>query len=131
MSKTIRQSVTLSATPEEVYEVLLDSRKHGKLTGAAARISREIGGTFSAYDGYIEGSNVELVRNKRIVQLWRGSDWPRNHYSRVTFTLRKIAGGTHLSFRQSNVPVSQHKSIKQGWIDFYWEPMREMFNGGK
>lgn len=127
MSKTIRQSVTLRASPEEIYEVLMDSKEHARLTGAAAEISREVGGEISAYDGYIEGSNVELVGNKRIVQLWRGSDWPREHYSRVTFALHKIAGGTHLSFRQSNIPDSQYKGIKQGWIDFYWEPMRKMF----
>ena len=128
MSKTIRQSVTLKATPEEIFEVLLDSRKHAKLTGSAAKIDRAVGGTFSAYDGYIEGKNVEIVRNKRILQLWRGSDWPPGHYSRASFVFHKISGGTHLSFRQSNVPDGQYKSIKQGWIDFYWEPMRKLFN---
>jgi activator of HSP90 ATPase len=129
MSKRIRQSITLSATPEEVFEVLMDSRKHAALTGSAAKISREVGGEVSAYDGYVEGKNVEIVRNKRIVQLWRGSDWPPGHYSRATFTLRKVSQGTHMIFHQSNIPDSQYKAIKQGWIDFYWDPMRKKFNG--
>jgi len=128
MPNTIRQSITLSAPPEDVFEVLMDSRKHTKLTGATARIDRSVGGKFSAYDGYIEGQNVEVVRNKRIIQLWRGSDWPPGHYSRATFHLRKIARRTHLVFRQSNVPPGQYKAIKQGWTDFYWNPLRKMFN---
>jgi len=128
MSKLIRQSITLKGRPEEVYEALMDSRKHAKLTGATAKISRQVGGTISAYDGYIDGKNVELIRNKKIVQLWRGSDWPEGVFSRVTFVLHKIQGGTQISFRQSGVPDTQHKAIKQGWIDFYWDPMRKLFD---
>jgi activator of HSP90 ATPase len=127
MSKLIRQSLTLKGTPEEIYKVLMDSRKHAKLTGARAKISREVGGTIAAYDGYIEGKNVELVRNKKIVQLWRGSDWPAGVFSRATFALHKVHGGTHIRFRQSGVPDTQYKAIKQGWIDFYWDPMRKLF----
>lgn len=107
----------------------MDSKKHAAFTGAAAKIGREVGDRFSAYDGYIEGTNVALVRNKKIVQMWRGNDWPEGEYSKVTFKLNKIGGGTHLSFRQSGVPDNQYKAIKQGWIDFYWEPMRKMLEG--
>jgi activator of HSP90 ATPase len=129
MSKLIRQSATFKAAPEEVYEALMDSKKHAAFTGAAAKIGREVGDRFSAYDGYIEGTNIALVRNKKIVQMWRGSDWPEGEYSNVTFKLNKIGGDTHLSFRQSGVPDNQYKAIKQGWIDFYWEPMRKMLEG--
>lgn len=71
MARTIRQSVTVGATPEQVYEALMNSKKHAKFTGAAAKISRKVGGKISAYDGYISGTNVELVENKKIVRMWR------------------------------------------------------------
>lgn len=77
MPTTIRQTVTLQATPEDVFEALMDSKKHSRLTGGRAKISRTVGGKFRVYDGYIEGTNIELVRNKKIVQMWRGSDWPQ------------------------------------------------------
>jgi len=127
MPKTIRQSVTIPAAPEEVYEALMDSKKHAGFTGTPARISRKIGGTFSAYNGYCSGMNVELVEHGKIVQMWRGSDWPEGVFSKVTFALHKVSGGTHISFRQSGVPDIQYKAIKQGWIDFYWEPLRKRF----
>lgn len=126
MPKTIRQTVTFKASPEAVYEALMDSRKHSQFTGAKAVISRKVGGRISAYDGYIEGANLELVPNKRIVQSWRGNDWPDGEYSRATFVLAKVKGGTRLTFTQTGVPDQQYKGIKGGWKEFYWAPMKEM-----
>ncbi len=103
----------------------MDSKKHAKFTGSAARISRKVGGKISAYDGYITGENVELVEDKKIVQLWRGSDWPEGVLSKATFSLKKVKGGTKLSFMQTGVPDEQYAPMKQGWIDFYWTPMKE------
>jgi uncharacterized protein YndB with AHSA1/START domain len=42
--RNIRQSITIKATPQDVYEALMDSRKHSRFTGARARMSRKIGG---------------------------------------------------------------------------------------
>jgi len=97
-TKNIRQSVTFKPSPHEVYEALMKSRRHAKFTGEKARISSKIGGKLIAYGGYIEGANLDLVPGKKIVQLWRGNDWPKGHYSKVTFALRKAKGGTHLTF---------------------------------
>ena len=125
-TKNIRQSVTFKASPHEVYEALMDSRRHAKLTGEKARVSRKIGGKLMAYGGYIEGVNLDLVSDKKIVQSWRGSDWPKGHYSKATFALKKVKGGTHLSFTQTGVPAQYYEEIKQGWRDFYWAPMKKM-----
>jgi activator of HSP90 ATPase len=125
-TRTIRQSVTIKANPHEVYESLMDSRKHKKFTGVEARISRKVGGNFSAYGRYIQGINLNLVPDKRIVQAWRGSDWPRGHYSIATFSLKRIKGGTCLVFSQIGVPDREYKGINQGWRDHYWKPMKQM-----
>jgi activator of HSP90 ATPase len=125
-TKTIRQSVTFKASPHEVYEALMDSRQHAKFTGAKVSISRKIGGKFTAYEGYIEGVNLELVPDEKIVQSWRGSDWPQGHYSRATFSLQKAGNGTRLNFVQTEVPENQYDSISQGWHDYYWKPMKKM-----
>jgi len=124
--KTIRQSVTIKATPHEVYEALMDSRKHSKFTGAKASISRKIGGKFKAYGDYISGVNLDLVPDKKIIQSWRGSDWTKGHYSKVTFSLKKVKNGTRLTFRQSGLPEKYYKDINQGWRDYYWKAMKEL-----
>ena len=125
-TKNIKQTVTFKASPHEIYEALMDSEKHSKLTESEAKISRTVGGKFSIYGGEIEGVNLYLVPDQKIVQSWRYSDWPEGHYSKVTFSLKKVPGGTRLNFTQTGVPEEHYEDISQGWNDYYWEPMKEM-----
>jgi activator of HSP90 ATPase len=128
MSKLIRQAVTFKATPHEVYEALMDSRKHAKFSGSDAKLSRKVGGAISAYGGYITGTNLELAPDKKIVQAWHASEWPEGHLSRATFKLTPVKGGTRLNFTHSGVPDKFFDDIRQGWIDSYWTPMKAMLN---
>jgi activator of HSP90 ATPase len=127
--KTIRQTITFSTTPEEVYETIMNPVKHGELTGSKVQITKKTGAKFSVYDGEIEGVNLELVDNKKIVQSWRYSDWPEGHYSKCTFLLTEVPGGTRLAFTQSGIPEKFYEDIRQGWYDYYWDPMKKKFKG--
>ena len=131
MPRTIRQSATFPATPHQVYEALMDSRQHSAFTGDKAHISREVGGAITAFDGYVSGKNVELIPDQKIVQTWHASDWPAGHESRVTFLVAPVAAGTRLRFTHHNVPDDQYDSIKQGWIDNYWTPLKATFRKAK
>ncbi len=126
-TKTIRQSVKFKATPHDVYEALMDSRKHAKFTGAKAAIGRKVGDRFTAYDGWITGINLELVPDRKIVQKWRGGDWPEGHYSTATFLLKELAKLTELKFTQTEVPEDQFESISSGWFEHYWDKMKVFF----
>jgi activator of HSP90 ATPase len=125
-TKSIRQTVTIKATPHDVYEALMDAKKHAAFTGGKAVISRAVGGKFSAFDGYAEGVNLELVPDKKIVQTWHAEDWPEGHFSKATFTLAKVEGGTRLTFTQTGVPAEQQEEVAKGWRDYYWTPLKEM-----
>jgi len=130
-TRTVRQSVTFKASPREVYEVLMDSKKHAALTGSQVRLSRNVGERFSIYGGDIEGVNLELVPGHRIVQSWRYSDWPEGHYSRASFSLKEVPGGTRLTFIQTGVPAELYDDISRGWRDYYWTPMKELLQKHK
>ena len=125
-TKTIKQSIIIKANSHDIYEALMDSEKHAQFTGDKADISREVGGRFTAFGGYSEGVNIELIQDKKIVQTWRASDWLEGHYSRVTISLKEIENGTQLTFTQTGVLDEQHADISQGWWDYYWKPMKEM-----
>jgi activator of HSP90 ATPase len=125
-TRIVKQTATFKASPHYVYEALMDSRKHAKFTGGKASISRKIGGKFSVFDGYSEGTNLELIQDNKIVQTWRASDWPEGHYSKTTFSLKEVKGGTRLTFTQTGVPAEQYDDIAQGWRDYYWTPMKNM-----
>ena len=101
---TIRQTVTFNASPQEVYEVIMDSKKHESLSGEKANISGEVGGAFKAWGDHISGFNLVLHPSQKIVQAWRAHDWWADHYSIATFDLRKVGGGTELCFTQIGVP---------------------------
>jgi len=115
-TKTIRQSVTFKTSPHEIYEALMDSRRHAKFTGTRAEISCKVGGEFTAYDGYIKGINLNPMPDKKIVQPWRGSDWPEGHYSRPTFSLRRRMAHGLRSHRAGSRARSIRTSDKDGVI---------------
>ena len=125
-TKTIHQTVTFKATSHDIYETLMDSKKHSQLTGSKAQISKKVGAKFSIYEGEIQGVNLELVPDRKIVQSWRYSDWPEGHYSKATFLLEESKGVTKLTFTQTEVPEELYQDVAQGWRDYYWQPMKEM-----
>jgi len=127
---TIRQTVTFKASPQEVYETLMDTAKHQALSGEKAIISREVGGAFKAWGDHISGFNLVLQPGRKIVQAWRAKDWWPDHYSIATFDLQEVDGGTELRFTQIGVPPHRFDGHSRGWIEAYWQPMREVFEKG-
>lgn len=130
-TKTIKQGANFKVSPHEIYEALMDSKKHSKFTGGKANISRNVGGKFAVYDDYATGKNLELIPDKKIVQSWRASDWPEGADSKVTFALSATKIGTKLAFTQTGVPENCAKDIAQGWKDYYWAPMKELLEKKK
>ena len=129
--KTITQKVAVSATPGEVYDAFVTPRRHASFTGSPATGSIKVGGKFTAWDGYISGVNRELVKGKRIVQDWRTTEWPEGAAdSRVEFSFTAVKGGTEVRLVHSNVPAEQAESYRQGWIDYYWTPLKAYFARG-
>ena len=126
-TKTIKQVVMFpGATPKQLYEMLMDSKQHAKFTGAKAKISSKVGGTFSAYDGSLMGKNTKLIPGRLIIQAWRSRDWPAGHYSKAMFLFTKTRNGTKLTFGQTGVPISDFQDINSGWKQYYWNPMQRM-----
>ena len=126
-TKNITQEVFIFATPSNVYHALMDSKIHSKFTGDIARIGKTVGDQFSAFNGYATGENLELKPNKLIVQSWRSSDWPKGHYSTVYFELKPEKNDTLLKFHQTGVPGEYVEDISNGWMEYYWNPIKEMF----
>lgn len=125
-TKNIVQKVKFKCTPEALYNALLDSRQHAKFTGAPAKMSKTVGGKFTAYGDYISGVNLDLKENERIVQAWRASEWPAGSYSVVAYEITPDKNGAALLFTHIGVPEPHVKGITQGWHDFYWEPLRKL-----
>jgi|WetSurMetagenome_2_1015567.scaffolds.fasta_scaffold00545_9 activator of HSP90 ATPase len=125
-TKSIRQTVRFKAAPEKIYQLIMDQKKHSAFTGSKAIISTKIKGRFSVFDGYCHGYNIELVDAEKIVQAWHFAEegWPDDHFSTCTFLLEKEDNKTKLVFLQTGIPEQNAESLKEGWKQFYWEPMK-------
>ncbi len=132
-TRTVAHELTLSASPEEVFEALIDSAKHSKFTGAPAQIERKPCGVFSLYGGKLTGKTLEFEPNRLIVQAWRAENWPKGHYSQATFVMEPVDNGrqTQLSLTQTGVPAAHFEDINQGWRKYYWSKMAPYFRSEK
>jgi activator of HSP90 ATPase len=129
---TIRQKAFFRGVePLELYDAMINARKHAAFTGAKANSVVRVGGSFSAWDGYIRGRHLELEPPRRIVQEWQTSEWPSAYPpSRLEWKFQPKRGGTEMTLIHSEVPPSQAASYRQGWIDYYWNPLKAYFARG-
>lgn len=129
-TKTIRQTITFKAMPKEVYEMIMDKKKHSEITDSEVVMTKKINGKFSTFGGYCTGYNVELVDGEKIVQGWRFDEdgWPEDHYSTCTFLFTHVDNGTKLIFEQKGVPEHKYEAIKKGWHKYYWSPMKKFID---
>lgn len=83
--KTISMSEKFNCRAKDIYEILMDENRWKGFTQSNAKISREVGGEFSLFDGSISGVNKELQEGKLIVQKWRFGSWADGMYSTVIY----------------------------------------------
>jgi|SRR5580693_309505 activator of HSP90 ATPase len=131
-AESIHQEVMFKASRKRVYEALTDAEQFTKVVrlskapgGPAAAISKEAGGAFSAFGGYITGRHIELVPNERIVQAWRAGGWEAGKYSIARFELKEQGEQTKLVFDHTGLPNGDAEHLLEGWNTNYWEPLRK------
>jgi activator of HSP90 ATPase len=125
---TIHNEIDYKIPPARIYEVLLDAKQFAALTKDTAEIQPQAGAPFKLFGGRIEGRNVELVPNQRIVQVWRPADWPAGVYSIIKFELLARGGGTRIVFDHAGFSEDEWESLSWGWQNHYWEPLHKYLN---
>ncbi|HEY6129722.1 MAG TPA: SRPBCC family protein [Candidatus Acidoferrum sp.] len=137
-AEAIHQEPTFRASPKQIYEALTDAAQFQKMTlgseamkimdlkSKPAEISRELGGAFSLFGGYIIGRQLELVLNQRIVQAWRVGSWPAGIFSIVRFELAAQGDNTKLIFDHAGFPAGDAEHLATGWQINYWQPLTKL-----
>lgn len=114
----------LNASPEDVYNVLVNPVMLEIWTGEAAVMSEEPDSEFSLWDGAIVGKNIEFEKNRKIVQEWYfGEDTP----SIVTIMLHPDKSRTSLEVRHTNIPDDAYENIVDGWEQDYMGSVQTLF----
>ena len=92
--------------------------------GGVTEFSEKPGGKFVYLDGTVEGSNLYLQTNRRLLQSWRVSDWPAGKNSTVRINAEPEGqNGTQLIVVQQDVPPNFLKKTDELWSLHFWKPM--------
>ena len=140
-NEAIHQEVIFKAPRKRVYEALTDAKEFEKVVqlsaavksgmvppGKPAEISRELGGTFALFGGYISGRQLVLAPDKLIVQAWHAGSWEPDSYSIAKFALSDQDGNTKLIFDHAGFPNDQAQHLSDGWHVNYWEPLAKFLS---
>ncbi|KAL3846249.1 hypothetical protein ACJIZ3_003652 [Penstemon smallii] len=136
--KTITMSEKFSCRAKDLYEILMDENRWKGFTQSNARISKEVGGEFSIFDGSVTGKNVELKEGKLIVQNWRFGSWPDGLISTVRLTFDEPESGmTVVKLIHTDVPEEDRygnatvvENTERGWRDLIFHRIRAVFGFG-
>ncbi len=122
-------SIVLPVTAERLYKAWLDSKEHTAFTIQPANIDPALEGSYSVWDGYIVGENLELQPYSRILQSWRTSDFPEDaEDSMLELSFIETNEGTELMIHHYNLPEGQGPGYEEGWRDYYFVPMEDYFS---
>ena len=131
MAKTIIQKVLFkNTTPKAVYDLYMNPKKHAMISGGPATMTSKPGAKYSVYGGYITGKNLDLVKDKLIVQTWRAQGWDKNDVdSTFIISLEPKGKDVALQMIHANVPEKHEKSLAKGWNEHYWNPWKQHLAG--
>jgi activator of HSP90 ATPase len=124
----IHQEIDFKAPPARIYAVLLDAKQFSACTKDTAEMEPRPGGAFKLFGGRIEGRNIELVPDKRIVQAWRPAYWAAGVYSLVKFELVGRDSGTRVVLDHTGFAEDKWQGLNEGWPIRYWEPLHKYLN---
>lgn len=121
-TKTIQYTINFAgSSPDELFEIFMDSEKHSELISAKAAIGRATGDSFTLFDGAVKGRNLLIAPRRLTVQAWRGSVWDDGDLdSIVIMTFNKLPGGAQIQLVHSVLP----EQFQERWHELYWEPLR-------
>ena len=114
------------ASVEEVYNALTNPFTLELWTGYPAEMDTRPGGLFSLWEGDIQGQNLEIVPNKKIVQEWFFGE--QEEPSIVTIKLFSDKKGVKVHLQHTNIPEEAYDNMKEGWNDFYFGNLQRFFD---
>jgi activator of HSP90 ATPase len=131
MAKTIAQKIVFkNTTPKVLYNLYMDAKQHAMIAGAPVKITAKEGTKFSAHGNYITGKNLQLIKDKRIVQTWRGMDWEKNEEDSILIiSLQPTGKDVTLYMTHANVPDKHAGHLKKGWYSNYWNLWKQHLAG--
>lgn len=122
-------SVTIKASPAEVFSTLVEARKILDWSGQKGRVASRVGGKVALFDGWVKGVVLDCKDKRTLAYTWLTADWPEETKpSVVRYKLAAAKNGTKLTLVHSELPSRKEMlSHKSGWTEFFFDPLRNYF----
>ena len=104
----------------------MNAKEHSVSVGVIAKIQNKEGAKFSAHDSYVTGKNLQLIKDKLIVQSWRASDSKSDVDSTFILLFEQMGNDGVINMVHANVPEKHFAGVKEGWDDYYWKPRKNI-----
>lgn len=125
--RSLKQIYLIDASVEKVWDALVNPKTIARWGAGPAKMSPDKGFEFSLWGGDVFGKNKEVIENKKLAQEWFGGNWDKP--SLVVFDLKTKNNKTEVILTQKDIPDDEFKDIKEGWKEYYMNPLKEIAEG--
>lgn len=92
-------------------------------------ISDSPGSSFSAFDGALSGSMLQVVPPSVVVQSWRSvSFYDSDPDSTLILFFHNDGNEGRIELIHLDVPDQDYDGVTEGWEKFYWKPWRDFLD---
>ena len=128
---TVNATDEFRTTADEMYQTFTDPQRLAAFTRAAPKVfeGAHPGGKFAIFDGNVTGEFVTLEAPKKLVQKWRLSQWPEDHYStqEIIFDQNDVDRVTNMRVTWTGVPMGQEEVVQRNWEGYYVRSIKQTF----
>jgi len=130
MATIIQKVVFKNTQAKQLYNLYMDAKLHGMITGGPVKISEKIGSKLEVFGGYVTGKTLQVIKNKLIVQSWHGSDWgAKDDDSVFVLSFEQKGEDAVMNVFHANIPDDKSARLDKGWHDHYWSPWKQYLAG--
>jgi len=113
----------MNASAAQVFKALTDPKIIRKWSGSPAKMSARKGAAFELWGGEMFGKNLEVVKNKKLVQEWCTPAFR----SKATFIIHANGRSSQVELIHEDVPAKHYKDYVSGWKDYYLGAIQQLF----
>jgi len=124
--KTFKKTFRINAEPSDVYSAITNPYTIELWSGYKAEMSTEPGSEFSLWAGDIEGKNLELIQDRKVVQEWYFGE--QSEKSIVTISIFPDKENSSITVEHTNIPDDEYDNIAEGWREYYIGAIINFFN---
>jgi activator of HSP90 ATPase len=118
-----RYKITIKESAEIIFSAMTNPVTLELWTGYPAVMEPAENAEFSLWDGDINGKNLLVEVNKKLVQQWYFDDGEPP--SIVTVLLIEVNDKTRIELTHTNIPEEAFENISTGWKEYYFKPLKK------